>query len=48
LPTGIEPVKVTSRTAGCGIKYSDISEGLPNTKFKTPGGSPASANARTS
>lgn len=47
-PTGIEPVKVTSRTAGCGIRYSEISEGVPNTRFKTPGGSPASAKARTS
>src|SRR5258708_18329444 len=48
LPTGIEPVKVPSRTAGCGIKYSEMSEGLPNTRLRTPGGRPASANARAS
>ena len=48
LLTGIEPVKVTSRTAGCGIRYSEISDGVPNTRFKTPGGSPASAKACTS
>ena len=45
LPTGTEPVNVTSRTEGCGIKYFEMSDGLPNTKFNTPAGNPASANA---
>jgi hypothetical protein len=48
LPTAIEPVNVTRRTAGCGIKYSEISEGVPNTRLSTPGGRPASWNARVS
>ena len=48
LPTGIEPVNVTSRTDGCGIRYSEMSEGLPNTRLNTPGGKPASTNACTS
>jgi hypothetical protein len=42
LPTGIEPVNVTSRTEGCGIRYSDTSDGTPNTRLSTPCGSPAS------
>jgi hypothetical protein len=48
LPTGIEPVNVTNRTAGCGIRYSEISEGVPNTRLSTPRGTPASLKARTS
>src|SRR5229473_6189390 len=48
LPTGIEPVNVTNRTAGCGMRYSEISEGVPNTRLSTPGGTPASWKARTS
>src|SRR5215472_4660581 len=48
LPTGTEPVKVTSRTAGCGIRYSEMSDGVPNTRFSTPDGRPASAKAWTS
>src|SRR6516225_6046872 len=48
LPTAIEPVKVTSRTAGCGMRYSEISDGVPKTRFTTPGGTPASLKARTS
>jgi hypothetical protein len=48
LPTGTEPVNVTSLTDGCGIRYSEMSEGLPNTRFRTPGGRPASTNACTS
>src|SRR5262249_52150048 len=47
LPTGIEPVKVMRRTVGFGIRYSDISDGLPNTRLITPGGTPASTNAFT-
>ena len=42
LPTGIEPVKVTKRTSGCGIRYSETSDGTPNTRLRTPGGKPAS------
>src|ERR1700733_1655818 len=48
LPTGPERVKVPSRTEGCGIKYSEMSDGVPNTRFSTPGGNPASLNACTS
>src|ERR1700723_304290 len=48
LPTGTDPVNVTSRTAGCGIKYDEISDGVPNTRFSTPGGKPASTKACTS
>src|ERR1700733_3895477 len=48
LPTGTEPVNVTRRTDGCGIRYCEMSDGLPNTRFSTPGGKPASANASTS
>jgi hypothetical protein len=40
-------VKVISRTTGCGIRYSETSDGTPNTRFSTPGGSPASAKAWT-
>src|ERR1700722_9435038 len=36
LPTGTDPVNVTSRTEGCGIRYSETSDGLPNTRFSTP------------
>src|ERR1700749_5343932 len=48
LPMGIEPVNVIRRIEDCGIRYSDISAGLPNTRLSTPGGRPASWNARTS
>jgi hypothetical protein len=30
------------------VRYSETSEGVPNTRFRTPGGNPASAKARTS
>src|SRR5262249_10925923 len=48
LPTGIDPVKVTSRMLDCGIRYSEILAGSPNTRLSTPGGKPASAKARAS
>src|ERR1700676_3437786 len=48
LPTGTDPVKVTNRTDGCGMRYSEISDGLPNTEFRTPAGRPASWKACTS
>ena len=38
LPTGVEPVKVTLRITGCGIRYSEISAGTPKTRLTTPGG----------
>src|ERR1044072_2841146 len=47
-PTGIEPVKVIRRIEDCGIRWLEISAGLPNTRFSTPGGRPASWKARTS
>ncbi len=46
LPIAVEPVKATSRTGSWRIKWSEISAGVPNTRFSTPGGSPASCNAR--
>src|ERR1700737_1250604 len=46
LPTMVEPVKDILRITGCGIRYSEISEGTPETKLTPPLGPPASANAR--
>ena len=45
LPTAVEPVKVTFLTIGWAIKYSEISAGIPYTKFKEPLGIPASSKA---
>jgi hypothetical protein len=42
-PTAVEPVKEIFLITGWGIRYSEISEGIPNTKFITPSGTPASA-----
>ena len=39
---------MTSRTVDCGIRYSEIADGTPNTRLSTPGGKPASWKARTS
>ncbi len=33
---------------GCGIRYSDISDGTPYTRLMTPAGTPASAKQRIS
>lgn len=44
-PTVVDPVNATSRISSLGIRYPDMSAGGPNTRFNTPGGSPASANA---
>src|ERR1700742_2487312 len=46
LPTGVEPVKEILRITGCGIRYSEISDGTPKTSLTTPAGTPAAANAR--
>ena len=46
LPTGMEPVNVTLRMAGEGMRCSDTSDGTPNTTFSTPRGRPASCRAR--
>src|SRR5690349_5069890 len=48
LPTTVEPVNEILRITGWGIRYSLISAGLPYTRLTTPGGTPASANARMS
>ncbi len=40
LPTGTEPVKVTRRTVGCGIRWAEMSAGFPNTRFSTPARKP--------
>src|SRR5579864_1182226 len=45
LPTVVEPVKEILRMVGCGIRYSEISDGTPYTRLMTPAGTPASANA---
>ena len=42
LPTAVDPVKVTFLTIGCEINYSEISDGIPYTKFMEPFGMPAS------
>ena len=47
LPTAVEPVNVTFRIIGCGIKYSDISAGIPKTRLRDPFGIPASSKAFT-
>ena len=47
LPTEVEPVKEILRIVGCGIRYSEISDGTPKTSDRTPVGSPASASACT-
>ena len=33
---------------GCGMRYSEISAGTPNTRLMTPAGTPASTKARSS
>lgn len=45
-PTAVEPVKATSLVTGLGIRWPEMSAGTPNTRFNTPGGRPASSNAR--
>ena len=45
LPTAVDPVKVTFLTIGCGIKYSEISDGIPKTRLIEPLGMPASSKA---
>ena len=47
LPTGIEPVNDTFRTASLASRCSDTSAGTPNTRLSTPAGTPASAKQRT-
>src|SRR5580658_3371013 len=47
LPTGIEPVNEILRTASLLSRYSETSEGTPNTRLSTPAGTPASAKQRT-
>ena len=46
LPTGMEPVNVTLRMMGEGMRCSETSAGTPNTRFSTPRGRPASCRAR--
>src|SRR5436305_11004953 len=48
LPTAVDPVNEILRITGCGMRYSEISDGTPYTRLTTPAGTPASANARTS
>ncbi|MNT23845.1 hypothetical protein D3C72_1592860 [compost metagenome] len=45
LPTRVEPVNEILRMVGCGIRYSEISAGVPYTSAITPAGTPASAKA---
>src|SRR3977135_2980446 len=47
MPTSFEPVNETAFTAGWLIISSPASDPEPRTKFKTPGGIPASANNST-
>ena len=35
------------RITGCGIRYSEITDGTPNTRFTAPGATPASAKQAT-
>jgi hypothetical protein len=42
LPTSVDPVKHTLRTAGCVTNRSPTTEPLPGITVKTPSGSPAS------
>ena len=48
LPTTVEPVKLILRITGWGIRWPEISAGLPYTRPITPAGTPASAKARSS
>ena len=41
LPVSVEPVKVMRRTAGCSVMTLPISDPLPVTRLRTPGGMPA-------
>ena len=45
MPTLVEPVKEIFRITGCGMRYSEISDGTPYTRLITPSGTPASAKA---
>ena len=42
LPTSVDPVKQTLRTAGCVTKRSPTTDPLPGITVSTPSGSPAS------
>ena len=42
LPTSVDPVKQTLRTAGCVTKRSPTTDPLPGMTVSTPSGSPAS------
>src|SRR5699024_6580425 len=46
-PTSTEPVNETFFIIGLCIKFSDIWAGIPNRRFTTPLGTPASIKART-
>ena len=48
LPTTVDPVNDIFLIMGCGIRYSEISDGTPYTRLITPAGTPASAKARIS
>jgi hypothetical protein len=48
LPTAVDPVNDILRMTGCGMRYSEISEATPYTRFITPAGTPASAKQRIS
>ena len=43
VPTSVDPVKTTLRTAGCVTNRSPTTEPLPGSTVKTSGGSPASS-----
>src|SRR6202012_2033822 len=46
LPTGMDPVKAMNLILGSAITVREISSGTPKSRLSTPGGSPASSNAR--
>src|SRR5277367_4677689 len=47
-PTAVDPVKEIFRITGCGIKYSEMSDGTPKTRFTAPATTPAREKASTS
>src|SRR6202012_74201 len=48
LPTGVEPVKVSARIAGCEVSTAPTSTAGPCTTLKTPAGIPACAPSSAS
>src|SRR5262245_53275609 len=45
-PTSTDPVNDTTDTSGCFTSGAPTSGPVPNTRFTTPGGSPASSRTR--